>query len=253
MLNIQTDTTRNIITARPEGQVPASEFEAFGTAIDDYITQHDRTPGIVVFLKGLPHWDGLGAIKAHFDVIRKHAAVLPRVAIITDVMGLSLMPGMADLFTRARVRHFDVKDAEAALDWAGSPEKEPEGYVLLDGFPGNVIAIRAVGEVTSRDYEDRLIPMVKKAEAEYGNVRLLMQLGEDFAHYSVGAMWDDARLGLTHWRSFERIAIVSDTGWVTRAIKMFAPLMPGKVAVFGNDALQAATDWITEKDGGGAG
>ncbi|MDB6178657.1 STAS/SEC14 domain-containing protein [Paracoccus sp. Z330] len=246
MLNIHVDAKRNIITAQPEGVIPASEFEAMGHAIDDYANEHDRMPGLVIHLKGLPHWQGLSAMRAHFEMVREHGVVLPRVAIVTDSKGLAVLPNVADIFVRARVRHFDLRQEAEAVDWAGSAEQEPEGYVLIDGFPDNVVAIRAVGEVTSRDYEDRLIPLVRKKAKAHGKVRLMMQLGHDFEKYSVGAMWDDARLGLTNWRSFERIAIVSDIGWITRSIKMFAPLMPSEVAVFPDDGLEAASAWICE-------
>lgn len=240
MLNIHVDSDRNIITARPEGLIPASEFEALGEAIDSYINERDRMPGLVIHLNALPHWQGLSAMRAHFEVVREHGVVLPRVAIVTDSKGLAFLPNLADIFVRARVRHFDQRNEAEAISWAGVAEHEPEGYLLLDGYPDNVIAIRAVGEVTSRDYEDRLIPLVRKKAKAHGKVRLLMQLGHDFDKYSVGAMWDDARLGLTNWRSFERIAIVSDIGWITRSIKMFAPLMPSEVAVFPDEALDAA-------------
>lgn len=246
MLNIHVDADKNIITARPEGLIPASEFEAMGRAIDDYANEHDRMPGLVIHLKGLPHWQGLSAMRAHFEVVREHGVVLPRVAIVTDSKGLAVLPNLADIFVRARVRHFDLRHEDMAIDWAGSAEQEPEGYLLLDGFPDNVIAIRAVGEVTSRDYEDRLIPLVRKKARTHGKVRLMMQLGNDFEKYSMGAMWDDARLGLTNWRNFERIAIVSDIGWITRSVKMFAPLMPSEVAVFPDDGFEAASTWICE-------
>lgn len=245
MLGIQTDKTRNVIIARPEGSLPAADFEALGKAIDDYATAQGRMPGLVVILSGVPQWDGFSALRAHFDMLRKHAAVLPRVAIITDMMGLSFMPGLADIFVQARVRHFDGKDRDKAIEWAGAAEKEPEGYQLLEGFPGNVIAIRAVGEVTSRDYERTLIPLVSERAGRFGKLRLLMQLGPEFDSYSAGAIWDDARLGLTHWRSFERVAVVTDIGWITRAMKLFAPLMPGEVAIFPNDGLEAARAWIS--------
>ncbi|WP_170295170.1 STAS/SEC14 domain-containing protein [Paracoccus aestuariivivens] len=246
MLNIEIDETTNVIEARPEGTLAASEFEALGKAIDDYASKRGRMPGLVVFLKGVPHWDGLSALRAHFEMVRKHASVLPRVAVVTDVMGLSFVPGLADIFVRARLRHFDVKDQSEAIAWAGSPENEPEGYQLIEGFPDNVIAIRALGEVTSRDYEDQLIPLVREKAARLGKVRLLMQLGPEFEGYSAGAIWDDARLGLTHWRSFERVAVVSDIGWITRSVKLFAPLMPSEVAVFPNAAMDAAKLWITD-------
>ena len=204
-----------------------------------------RQPGLVVFPRGLPHWQGLEALRAHFDMLRKHASVLPRVAIVTDTMGLSLMPGIANVFVQARLRHFDVKDQEQAILWAGSPEAEPEGYRLLEGYPDHVIAIEALGEVTSADYDRILIPLVRERAKRHAKLRLLMVLGPDFDGYSAGAIWDDARLGLTHWRSFERVAVVSDIGWITRALKLFAPLMPGEVAVFPMTGREAAKAWIT--------
>ncbi|WP_347266072.1 STAS/SEC14 domain-containing protein [Paracoccus sp. (in: a-proteobacteria)] len=244
MLGIEIDKTRNVIIARPEGSLPAADFRALGTAIDDYAAAEGHMPGLVVFLKGVPQWDGFAALQAHFEMLRRHAAVLPRVAVVTDRMGLSFMPGLADLFVQARVRHFDTSERDKALLWAGAATREPEGYLLLEDFPDNVIAIRAVGEVTSRDYEERLIPLVRDRAARHGKLRLLMQLGPDFERYSAGAIWDDARLGLTYWRSFERVAVVSDIAWITGAMKVFAPLMPSEVAIFPNDALEAARVWI---------
>ncbi|MDS9467647.1 STAS/SEC14 domain-containing protein [Paracoccus sp. MBLB3053] len=249
MLDIQTDETRNVIMARPEGPLPASAFDTLGQTIDDYASKHDRMPGLVVFLKGVPHWEGMSALRAHFDLVRKRASVLPRVAIVTDVAGLTFLPGLANVFVRARVRQFDAGDQEQAISWAGSPEATPEGYQILEGFPDDVIALRALGEVTSGDYEDKLIPLVRDKAQKHGKLRLLMQIGPEFEGYTAGAMWDDARLGLTHWRSFERIAVVSDIGWITRSIKLFAPLMPGEVAVFPNAAFEAAKVWIISDEG----
>jgi hypothetical protein len=234
-----------VILAHPEGVLPASDFEALGAAITDYTKAHGKMPGLVVFPTGIPHWEGLAALRAHFDVLRAHASSLPRVAVVTDVMGLSLVPGLANVFVQARIRHFDVKEQDQAIAWAGSAETTPEGYRLLEGFPDNVIAIRALGEVTSRDYDEVLIPLVRKKAEKFGKVRLLMALGPEFEGYSAGAIWDDARLGLTHWRSFERVALVTDIGWITRSVKLFAPLMPGEVAVFPGNALEAAKVWIS--------
>lgn len=248
MLKIETDDKRNVILARPEGALPASDFEALGAAISDYAKAHGRMPGLVVFPTGIPHWQGLPALRAHFEMLRQHSSSLPRVAVVTDVMGLSLMPGLANVLVQARVRHFDVKQQAEAIAWAGSAETAPEGYLLLEGYPDNVIAIRALGEVTSRDYDEVLIPLVRDKAGKFGKVRLLMVLGPEFEGYSAGAIWDDARLGLTHWRSFERVALVTDIGWITRSIKLFAPLMPSEVAIFPGSALEAAKAWIGATD-----
>jgi hypothetical protein len=54
-------------------------------------------------------------------------------------------------------------------------------------------------------------------------VRLLYVLGEEFEGYSPAASWEDAKLGIGHWRAWERIAIVTDRGWIRDAlVKVFA-------------------------------
>ena len=58
------------------------------------------------------------------------------------------------------------------------------------------------------------------ATFESDKVRLLYHLSEDFESFSAGAAWDDAKLGLQHWTSFERMAVVTDVGWVKNSFAM---------------------------------
>ncbi|MDE3079135.1 MAG: STAS/SEC14 domain-containing protein [Paracoccaceae bacterium] len=119
---------------------------------------------------------------------------------------------------------------------------------ILPGYPADVVAIEAVGHVTRADYEEVLIPAVLATAKAEGKVKLLYLIGARFAGLSLGAAWDDAKLGLLHMGDFARVAVVSDVDWIRVGLKMFAPFMPCPVHVFHTAELAAAKDWITAAD-----
>ena len=59
-------------------------------------------------------------------------------------------------------------------------------------------------------------------------------------------MWDDAKVGLQHLTAWERVAVVTDVGWIRTAMKAFGFVMPGQVRVFSNSELTAAQQWLSE-------
>jgi hypothetical protein len=83
---------------------------------------------------------------------------------------------------------------------------------LIEELGEGVVGLEAHGKVTSEDYERVLFPAVEVARAKSGDgrVRLLYVLGHAFPDYTAGAAWEDAKLGLGHFGSWERIAIVGD-------------------------------------------
>ena len=115
---------------------------------------------------------------------------------------------------------------------------------LLDDLPDNVIGVRAVGEVEDDDYDDVLVPAIKAGLERHDKVRLLYVLGAEFTGYEADAMWEDTKLGLSTFNSYERIAVVTDATWLRRSIKAFGWLIPGEVQVFHVDSLADARQWI---------
>ena len=78
----------------------------------------------------------------------------------------------------------------------------------LDGMPPGTIGFEAVGEVTAKDYEDNLAPVVRAAQ-EAGGIRLLYLLDDRFEGYSGGAFVQDSKLWLGHLGSWEKVACVT--------------------------------------------
>jgi hypothetical protein len=115
---------------------------------------------------------------------------------------------------------------------------------VLTGLPENVIGFSAYGKVTAEDYERHIVPAVEEALAKNDKVRLLYQLGEDFDGFEAGAIWEDAKVGLSHLAAWERIAVVTDLEWLRSVTKAFGFAMPGEVRVFSNAELEGARDWL---------
>ncbi|MCB1353932.1 MAG: STAS/SEC14 domain-containing protein [Rhodobacteraceae bacterium] len=112
-----------------------------------------------------------------------------------------------------------------------------------------VFEFRASGTVTEADYRDVLVPALDSAIEAREHIRLLGRFGADFDGYTAGAMFEDGRLGLKHWRGFERAAIVTDTHWISAAVKAFSVFMPCPVATFSLGEEDDARRWLRESLG----
>ena len=113
---------------------------------------------------------------------------------------------------------------------------------LIDGYPDEVVAVRGSGTVTADDYRDILIPAVRRATSGGEKARLLLELTEGFEGYDAGAVRADAGLGMGHLGSFDRIAVVTDSEWLGRAVNVFGIFIPGEVRLF--SSVNAEGSWI---------
>ncbi len=112
-------------------------------------------------------------------------------------------------------------------------------------LPEYVVGIVATGEVDANDYETVFMPALESALNKHKKIRVLYQLTPEFIGFTAGAMWDDAKLGIEHWKAWEKIAVVTDLDWLSHATRMFAFMIPGQVKVFTNKQLTEAEMWIT--------
>ena len=116
----------------------------------------------------------------------------------------------------------------------------------IEDMPPGTIGFRAVGELTREDYREVLEPALRAA-LEAGDVRMLFVVPDKF-EMDTGALMEDAKtglqLGLGHLSAWKRTAVVTDVGWVQRAIKSFGFMAPGEVKVWGCDALDEARAWV---------
>ena len=115
---------------------------------------------------------------------------------------------------------------------------------LVKGLPENVVGVAAHGQVTAHDYENVLIPAVEAALGRHDKVRVYYQIGADFAGFDLGAAFADLRIGLGRLMHWERIAVVTDIGWIRDAFKVTSFLIPAQVRIFETAQAEDAKAWI---------
>lgn len=116
---------------------------------------------------------------------------------------------------------------------------------LIEGLPKNVVGIVATGRVTMQDCHDVLMPAIKKSRKRHDKIRLYYELSSRFP----GSAWDDLDLGLEHAACCERVAIVTDIGWVRLTVKAVRFLIPSKIRVFASVQAEEGRAWITARPG----
>jgi SpoIIAA-like len=117
---------------------------------------------------------------------------------------------------------------------------------LIEGLPDAVVGLEAVGQVESADYEAIAAPAVKHALERHPRIRLIHVLDDRFTGYTAGGAWQDAVLGLAHPRSFERIAVVTDSESIHRLMRHAGWTIPGELQLFPNRDREQAEAWASE-------
>jgi hypothetical protein len=115
---------------------------------------------------------------------------------------------------------------------------------ILSGFPDDVVAVLASGEVTGEEFRAVLVPVVEDKFKAHKELNLYYQFGPDFTRMSAGAMWEDTKLDITHWKSWRRIAIVTNVGWIRKGARLAMLLLRRPVHVFSNAEADAAREWL---------
>ncbi|WP_245831389.1 STAS/SEC14 domain-containing protein [Mycobacterium terramassiliense] len=120
-------------------------------------------------------------------------------------------------------------------------------------MPAGIQALEAVGTVTAADYDRVFAPLVDRARRTGSRMRLLYQFGPGFRRITPGALWADARLGVTYVRLLDGCAVVSDLGWIRAPSRSIGAWMPCPVRVYGDNERDHAVAWLTSlPDGAGA-
>lgn len=57
-------------------------------------------------------------------------------------------------------------------------------------------------------------------------------LGDEFDGYSIGAGWQDTKLGVSDFSKWKRCAVATNHEWVRHGVGTFRWIMPGEIKVF---------------------
>jgi len=111
---------------------------------------------------------------------------------------------------------------------------------IIKGLPKNVVGIAVEGRVTRKDCQDVLMPAIRKSLKRHDRIRLYYELNSRFH----GAAWDDLSVGIEHVPPCERVAIVTDVGWIRYTVKALRFLISGEIRVFPTVQASEGRAWI---------
>ena len=111
---------------------------------------------------------------------------------------------------------------------------------VIDGLPDNVVGIVAQGRVTAADCDKILKPVMESSLKRHDKVRLYYEIGSRIP----GAKWDDLRLGVGPLPQWERVAVVTDVGWVRHTVKALRFLIGSEIRVFTTSEAGDGLAWI---------
>ena len=112
----------------------------------------------------------------------------------------------------------------------------------LSGMPAGVIGFEASGKMRAEDYRDVVLPALERAAAA-GEVRFVIVI-PDFDGMSGGALWQDLKVGVEHFRAWKRIALVTDIDWMKHMTSLFGWMTPGEVKIFSLAQQGEAIEWV---------
>jgi hypothetical protein len=104
--------------------------------------------------------------------------------------------------------------------------------------------VAATGKFEKKDCE-QFVPTAEKLIKEHGKIRVLFVM-HDFHDWTGGALWEDIKFDLNHFKDIERLAIVGETKWEKGMSVFCRPFTTAKIKYFDEVDLVEARKWIAE-------
>ncbi|MBU8882850.1 STAS/SEC14 domain-containing protein [Kaistella sp. DKR-2] len=114
---------------------------------------------------------------------------------------------------------------------------------VITDVPENVAAFKASGEVSEHDFKNLVFPVVEEKVDAFDELNYLLLLDTDLDHFTAGAWFQDALLGLKNITKWNRAAIITDKKGVQNFTDIFSVLMPGEFKSFPKEDLDNAIFW----------
>ena len=99
------------------------------------------------------------------------------------------------------------------------------------------------GKITTAEYKEFLLRL-ETILAETSPISILVDI-HDMDGVEPGAMLADLKFGLSHLRSFRRMAMVGDAKWIHHLAKIPNPF-PVEIKAFDEDEESSAWEWLRE-------
>jgi len=109
---------------------------------------------------------------------------------------------------------------------------------------GKILEVQVTGKLTKEAYHE-FVPLVENMVREHGKVRILFVM-HGFHGWEAGALWEDIKFDLKHFKDIERLAIVGESKWEKGMSLFCKPFTTAKIQYFDVAQVDEARGWIRE-------
>lgn len=109
------------------------------------------------------------------------------------------------------------------------------------------VEIEITGRVSTEEF-DKTALKLEAFITRHGRVRVL-EIIHDFEGMDAKALWHDLKFSLRHLNDFSRVAIVSDTKFLSIWSAIAEPFIHCQVEYFPAGEVEAARDWLLWPEG----
>jgi hypothetical protein len=109
---------------------------------------------------------------------------------------------------------------------------------------GKILSVKLSGKLSKEDYE-KFVPEVESLINSQGKIRILLQM-HDFHGWTVGALWEDIKFDMKHFKDIERLAMVGDRKWEAGMAAFCKPFTSATVKFFERPKEAEALAWLKE-------
>lgn len=110
--------------------------------------------------------------------------------------------------------------------------------------PENVVAFRALGEITKNDYKKVIAPAVEQLADTTNEINFLLLVDTEIKNFTTAAWMEDALIGLKNFGKWNRAAIVTDSENAISFTNGFSYIAPGEFRGYKKAAFDEAINWV---------
>lgn len=116
---------------------------------------------------------------------------------------------------------------------------------ILPGIPPNVAGFKASGEITREDYENIVIPEIRRHIETFGHLNFVFYVDTSLKNFSAGAWLRDIWMVIKEFARWNKVAIISDVERIRRFTDTVSHLFPGEYRGFATEHLDEAIKWAS--------
>jgi hypothetical protein len=107
---------------------------------------------------------------------------------------------------------------------------------------GRILNVKASGKLDKGDYE-RFVPEAERLIRKCGKIRIVFEM-HDFHGWERGALWEDIKFDLRHFKDIERLAMVGEKAWEHGMAVFCKPFTTAKIRYFDRSQAAEARAWV---------